>query len=522
MADLTLPEVITRFRGNEARIADFANGNAAGYYITVDGKKVETLPSVVSRLAAAIAAASATRNDLAATGGAKLIGYGATTVDAALAAQAKGIADNAKAINDLDTAKLAKGGGTMTGALTLAGAPTEALHAVPKGWADGTYWKPGIGDVLATMRGAPDASWIPDNATYLQASYPSLFARVGTINYDSTASGFTKPGYSFNATGGICLLGMGGVFLTTDRDPNNSQQYLLRSTDNGASFKQTTPPYTLINCGATDGAGVWILGCSGGRVLRSVDNAQTWTVIDTGGQNDFNAIATDKLGRWIAPTTGNFMMRSTDNGLTWTKVLNPNSNAGACIAANGKGTWVIGSTGGGHYFSTDNGTTWAVNVLQVGAWTTNVWSDVAYGGPGVFVMVGYMNTNSGWYAAAAYSADGVTWKTSTLQNGTASSSWRVAIGKDGTTIMAGYTQGMSRTIVSLDASGQPAWTAFSGGGAGQYPLTIATDGVGTWMSTASSDKFLWRSVPTYDIKTQFYVPKAAAQPAPYANFIKAK
>jgi hypothetical protein len=33
---LTLPEVITRFRGNEARIADFANGNAAGYYITVD------------------------------------------------------------------------------------------------------------------------------------------------------------------------------------------------------------------------------------------------------------------------------------------------------------------------------------------------------------------------------------------------------------------------------------------------------------------------------------------------------
>jgi len=105
---------------------------------------------VVSRLAAAIAAASATRNDLAATGGAKLIGFGATTVDGALGTQAKGIADNAKAIADLDTAKLAKAGGTMTGPLALSGAPSTDLHAANKAYVDGMAPKSGFQEFTTT------------------------------------------------------------------------------------------------------------------------------------------------------------------------------------------------------------------------------------------------------------------------------------------------------------------------------------------------------------------------------------
>lgn len=132
MADLTLPEVIIRFRGNEARIAEFTNGNAAGYYITVDGKKVETLPSVVSRLAAAIAAASATRNDLAAATGAGLIGYGSVTLKAFLDDLAKTL-DATKKVAD---AALPQAGGTLTGPLILAGAPTANLHAASKAYVD--------------------------------------------------------------------------------------------------------------------------------------------------------------------------------------------------------------------------------------------------------------------------------------------------------------------------------------------------------------------------------------------------
>lgn len=133
MADLTLPEVITRFRGNEARIVDFTNGNAAGYYTTVDGKKVETLPSLVTRLATAIAAASATRTDLAASTGAALIGYGSVTLKVFLDDVAKTLAATKKTAD----AAMPTAGGTMTGALILAGAPTSGLHATSKDYVDG-------------------------------------------------------------------------------------------------------------------------------------------------------------------------------------------------------------------------------------------------------------------------------------------------------------------------------------------------------------------------------------------------
>ncbi|QDD91330.1 hypothetical protein [Pseudomonas oryzihabitans] len=132
MADMTLPEVITRFRGNEGRINDFTNGNSAGYYTTIDGKQVETLPSLVTRLAAAIAAASATRNDLAATTGSTLVGHGSVTLKAYLDAQATA-QGNIKTTAD---AALPKTGGTLTGSLLLKGPPSQALEAVTKSYAD--------------------------------------------------------------------------------------------------------------------------------------------------------------------------------------------------------------------------------------------------------------------------------------------------------------------------------------------------------------------------------------------------
>lgn len=153
MADLTLPEVITRFRGNEARIADFTNGNAAGYYVTVDGKKIETLPNLVTRLAAAIAAASATRTDLAAATGSTLIGYGAVTLKTYLDNQATAQADIKKTADSA----LPKSGGTLTGTLVLAGAPTSALHAATKDYVDGMAPVVGFLELTSTAQFAKPA-----------------------------------------------------------------------------------------------------------------------------------------------------------------------------------------------------------------------------------------------------------------------------------------------------------------------------------------------------------------------------
>jgi hypothetical protein len=519
MADLTLPEVITRFRGNEARIADFANGNAAGYYITVDGKKVETLPSVVSRLAAAIAAASATRNDLAAAGGAKLIGFGATTVDGALGTQAKGIADNAKAIADLDTAKLAKGGGTMTGALKLAGDPTDPLHAATKTWAEtlvGSYWKPGIGDLLTTVRGAPDATWIPDGAIYLQSSYPGLFAKLGLIGIDATTTNWTTISSPMSGTAILMAVGKDGVLLMNDYA--NNTNLFRRSTDGGSTFSTITPPNRSINGGSTDGNGVFIVACPSGFVMRSADNGLTWAAIDTGAGQDLLGVGTDKKGVWIASTNGAFVMRSADNGLTWAKVAAPN-NSRRNPVANGSGVWIVLGTQTNTVFrSADNGLTWASVALGYGA--TDYYATASAGG--VMVAAGLYIISSTYYQVVAVSTDGLSWKYGVLNMGGSGQPYMVALDAMGIGVATCYTSGAMRFVVTTDASGVSGISVAGAPTNNTWPVAVCTDGQATWYSQAGSGSGLTKALPAYDIKTLFKVPKSLAQVAPYATFIKAK
>lgn len=125
MTELSLPQAIDRLKSNEARINSFTNGNADGFYTASGGEKVETLPSLVSRLAAAIAQANAARADLAAATGAGLIGYGDTTVATKLDSLTTSVKD-----------ALPKAGGIMTGPLVLRGNPANALEAAPKQYVD--------------------------------------------------------------------------------------------------------------------------------------------------------------------------------------------------------------------------------------------------------------------------------------------------------------------------------------------------------------------------------------------------
>ncbi|MDR6178382.1 hypothetical protein QE393_001642 [Pseudomonas sp. SORGH_AS 211] len=520
MADLTLPEVITRFRGNEARIADFANGNAAGYYITVDGKKVETLPSVVSRLAAAIAAASATAETLKGTGGAKLIGFGTVTVDTALTNQAKGIADNAKAITDLDTAKLAKGGGTMTGALKLAGAPTDPLHAATKGWTEelvGAYWKPGVGDVLATLRGAPDATWIPDGAVYLQASYPDLFAKVGFAAFDATGSANWPQISNVPGTQASFMAAGKDGFLIFN-DGSSSAPVFRRSTDGGATFTTITPPARTITGGATDGKGVLVVTCYAGFVLRSTDNGLTWTTIDTGAGQNLLGVGTDKKGIWIASSNGAFVMRSTDNGLTWAKVVAPNNTRGP-TATNGAGVWLaLAGQQNIAFRSADNGLTWTQFTMGYGS--TDYYS--AASSNGVMVLAGTYVISGYYYQVMACTTDGLNWKYGVLNMGGSGNPYMVALDSYGVGIAGCWTSGAMRFVVTTDAAGVTNVAVSTAPTNQSWTVNICTDGLGTWYAQSGSNYVINKCVPVYDVRTAFKVPKSLAQVAPYTTFVKAK
>jgi len=514
MAELPLPQAIARFKGNELRIDDFTNGNAAGYYTTIDGKKVETLPGLVARLTAAIAAASAVRKDLAGSGGAALIGYGDSTAAAALETQQK-------TLDQLRANQLPKSGGTLSGPLRLAAAPTETLQPATKGYTDdliATCYQPQVGAVVSSLS-APNSDWIPDDATYLQSAYPKLFEKLRLVDYDNSMTAWSNAAYLSSRCNFIAI-GKDGVSLTLDYV--SGAQYIMRSSDNGSTFEKINSPYPSIRSGATDGNGLWILTCASGRLLRSSDNARSWSTIESGIGNDLNTIATDKAGRWIATSTSDLAVRSIDNGITWEKVTtNTSSYGGISIATDTKGTWIIGSYNGQHFHSTDHGLTWKSNSpLSVGGYAVNSWTSANYAA-GFFSMTGFSNYYS-WQGAAAFSLDGINWKTVALSNYNASQSWSIAIGNDGTCIITAYTQGAFKTKLSVDSAGSISWVAFSAAPTTIYPGPICTNGSGTWITQSWNNNQISYALPAYDVKALFRVPKFLTPLAPLTNFIKAR
>lgn len=531
MADLTLPDVITRFRGNEARIAEFANGNAAGYYTTTDGKKVETLPSVVSRLASAIAAASATADTLKGAGGAKLIGFGTGTVDAALTAQAKGIADNAKAVADLDAAKLAKSGGTMTGALKLAGDPTDSLHAATKGWAEGligAYWKPAIGDLLTTARGAPDANWIPDGAIYLQASYPALFAKLGLLQSDGSSQfSVVTP----DLCSGFMGIGKDGVFIMAPA--MSSGQTIKRSTDGGATFATINSPINYLYNLTTDGKGIWIgTGSDTTKdkaMMKSTDNGLTWAALTFPKQYNAGRPYTDGNGTWIIVLNSGYL-RSTDNTATWTEFTNFSAYSLYC---DGAGVWYATQNSSAYVFkSTDNALTWAQLPTQLtgggAALTSLMVGGTKINGTTVLMAHGYWvpYNSSTYYYVWNWSADGVNWR-QIQTSGAPAGAGNILFSRDGSVALSPcYTGGLFRwTGITLDPTHASGVSLPTTGGVTLpsvvWPGCVCTDG-STWYVGSNNSGGTAKAPPAYDVKTLFRVPKSTAQPSPFATFVKAK
>ncbi|KTT31190.1 hypothetical protein NS201_10870 [Pseudomonas oryzihabitans] len=531
MADLTLPEVIARFRGNEARIADLTNGNSSGYYTTVDGKKVETLPSVVSRLTSAIAAASATAETFKSTSGAKLIGFGSTTVDATLTAQAKSIADNTKAISDQDAAKLSKTGGTLTGPLTLAGAPTDSLHAATKGWAENLVgsMRPAIGDLMTTSGPAPSTDWIPDSANYLQSSYPALFAKLGLLNSDNSAGTYTLITSALLKTGAgtgsqAFLASANGVFITYDYNSGR----ILRSTDNGTTLAPITNTQGGTPCAlTTDGKGVWMFGnaiaVNTKHLMRSTDDGLTWGAVSLPVTDSWATmtLATDSKGTWIACGDLGWYFRSTDNGATWARISPPSQMRWATYA--GGSTWYAIIPGTQFTKSVDNGLTWTQlpQPLYTGTYTVNMWG-LSFSG-GILALTGYTNIGGGNFNVVGLSVDGVNWRWFSLGSG--SGCGPVVFGRDNVAVCPCYTGGIYRWTMSLDplqTSGVAATNPTAFNALVTWPVAVCTDGMSSWYAASSNSDGMARNLPAYDVKTLFRVPKSATLGAPFTSYIKAK
>lgn len=74
---------------------------------------------------------------------------------------------------------VAKAGDTMTGALTLSGAPTNSLHAATKAYVDGSSGVPGT-VIYFAANAAPTGYLKANGATLSRTTYATLFAAIGT------------------------------------------------------------------------------------------------------------------------------------------------------------------------------------------------------------------------------------------------------------------------------------------------------------------------------------------------------
>lgn len=100
---------------------------------------------------------------------------------------------------------------------------------------------------------------------------------------------------------------------------------IWRSTDNGLTWVQSagTGVSQIWNI-ANNGKGVWILvsnTSSGSSVLRSADNGLTWSQMALGlGAEATKVVATDYAGNWFVGTSTGRIARSVDEGQSWTLV----------------------------------------------------------------------------------------------------------------------------------------------------------------------------------------------------------
>jgi len=250
------------------------------------------------------------------------------------------------------------------------------------------------------------------------------------------------------------------------------------------------------------GNGVFVAVATDGtnRVMRSVDNGQTWTAVTAAENNGWRSVAYGN-GVFVAVANSgtNRVMRSTDNGATWAAVAATGNNQWRNVAY-GNGVFVAVSNDGTNRVmrSVNNGQTWTA----VAATENNSWYSVTYGN-GTFVAVAGDGTNQvmrsvdngqTWTAVAA--AANNSWYSVTYGNGTF-----VAVSYDGTNrVMRSVDNGQTWTAVAAAANNQWFGVTYGNGvfvavaSTGANRVMRSTDNGQTWTAVAATENNSWLSV----------------------------
>ena len=171
---------------------------------------------------------------------------------------------------------------------------------------------------------------------------------------------------------------------------------IVRSTDNGSSFDNTTTDNSTANnlSGVTFGNNTFVAIGDSGNIVRSTDNGTSWDNATTDNSTAKNLSGvTFGNNTFVGVGSSGNIVRSTDNGSSFSTVTSPTSNNLFKVAF-GNNTFVAVGSSGNIVRSTDNGTSWE-NTTDSNSMLYVSWSEVSEVGSNSQIRVKSYD-NSSW------------------------------------------------------------------------------------------------------------------------------
>lgn len=294
-----------------------------------------------------------------------------------------------KATVDAVANKLDKSGGTLTGSLVLAAAPTADMQAVNKKYIDDSLKSVGasIGDILHTTS-VPDSTYIPCNTVYSKTAYPELATKLGNlINSNVLGPYISVPA---NITFNSAAFG-NNIFVVM---PSSGTSYVTSS--DGVNWTIRTLP---VACNTVAFNGSVFLAATGSNqannsycVSSDGINWSTYTFPSGMASGQRPTAANGKFFVINSSTTSGFV--STD-GISWTQFTVPIASQYTTVCY-GNGIYIaVGPSG--NYLTSSDGVSWTARIN-----VPNGISSLAFGA-GKFIGTNPFNK-------ILSSTDGISWE----------------------------------------------------------------------------------------------------------------
>ena len=181
---------------------------------------------------------------------------------------------------------------------------------------------------------------------------------------------------------------------------------IVRSTDNGSSFDNTTSLTANSLYGVTFGNNTFVAVGDSGNIVRSTNNGSSWdnATTDNSTGNTLRGV-TFGNNTFVAVGDSGNIVRSADNGSSWDNATSPTAN-GLYGVTFGNNTFVGVGLSGNIIRSTDNGTSWGNTTTYSNSKLYVSWSELSQVGSISQIRVKNYD-NSSWSTIDGDSNNGI-------------------------------------------------------------------------------------------------------------------